>query len=159
MEWVSGFLWAQHALKKLLKNWCPVVQQHSPPHPSWCPSHGLQILCLACWIPRAALLSAPGAGCRIRLMVLKALICTRDHQDCQTEDFQSRGALAQVAQRNGGCPIPADTQGQTGWSSEQQMELWVSVHCRGVGPDGLQRLLPTQMILQFQCMWNNFKSL
>ena len=32
-------------------------------------------------------------------------------------------ALAQVAQRGGGCPIHGDTQGQAGWDSEQLMEL------------------------------------
>ncbi len=32
-------------------------------------------------------------------------------------------AVAQVAQRGGGCPIPADTQGQAGRGSEHLMEL------------------------------------
>ena len=32
-------------------------------------------------------------------------------------------ALAQVAQRGGGCPIPGDAQGQVGWGSEHPMEL------------------------------------
>ena len=36
---------------------------------------------------------------------------------------QSGEALAQAAQRGGGCPIPADIQGQTGWGSEHLMEL------------------------------------
>jgi len=32
-------------------------------------------------------------------------------------------AVAQVAQRGGGCPIHGDTQGQAGWDSEHLMEL------------------------------------
>ena len=36
-------------------------------------------------------------------------------------------ALAQVAQRGGGCPIPGDTQGQAGRGSEHLMELQVSL--------------------------------
>ena len=54
--------------------------------------------------------------------------------------FYSKGgeALAQVAQRGGGCPIPGDTQGQAGWDSEQSyLAVGVPVHCRGVGSDGL----------------------
>ena len=31
--------------------------------------------------------------------------------------------LAQVAYREGGCPIPRDTQGQAGWGSKHLMEL------------------------------------
>jgi len=39
--------------------------------------------------------------------------------------FYSKGgdALAQVAQRGGGSPIPEDIQGQTGQGSEHLMEL------------------------------------
>ena len=36
-------------------------------------------------------------------------------------------ALAQVAQRGGGCPIPGDIQGQVEWGSEHLMEPWVSL--------------------------------
>ena len=32
-------------------------------------------------------------------------------------------ALAQVVQRGGGCPVPAETQGQAGQGSEQPTEL------------------------------------
>ena len=40
------------------------------------------------------------------------------------EAFYSKGdeALAQVVQRDGGCPIPGDTQGQAGWGSEQLIQ-------------------------------------
>ena len=38
------------------------------------------------------------------------------------------GALARVAQRGGGCPIP---EGQAGWGSEQLMELQVSLFIAG----------------------------
>jgi len=39
--------------------------------------------------------------------------------------FYDKGdeALAQVAQKGGGCPVPGDTQGQAGWGSEYLMEL------------------------------------
>ena len=52
--------------------------------------------------------------------------------------FYNQGgeALAQVAQRGGGCPIPGDIQGQAGWGSEQSDEaIDVPVHCSGVGLD------------------------
>ena len=54
--------------------------------------------------------------------------------------FYSKGgeALAQVAQRGGGCPIPGDTQGQAGWGSEQpDQAVGVPAHFRGVGLDDL----------------------
>ena len=42
-------------------------------------------------------------------------------------------ALAQVAQRGGGYPIPGDIQGQTEWGCEQpDRAVGVPVHCRGV---------------------------
>ena len=44
---------------------------------------------------------------------------------------QGGEAVAQVAQRGGGCPIPGDTQGQAGWGSEHLMELWVSLFIAG----------------------------
>jgi len=48
----------------------------------------------------------------------------------------------------GGCPVPGDIQGQTGWGSEQpDVAVGDPVHCRRVGPDGLYRSLPTEMIL------------
>jgi len=58
-------------------------------------------------------------------------------------------ALAQVAQRSGGCPCPRDIQGQAGQGSEQHLDLVadVPVHCRGVGLHDLQSSLPTQSIL------------
>ena len=53
---------------------------------------------------------------------------------------QGGEALAQVAQRGGGCPIPGDTQGQAGWGSEHLMELWVSLFSAGSGTRWLSRL-------------------
>jgi len=45
--------------------------------------------------------------------------------DIMKEVFYDKNseALAQVAQRGGGCPISGDTQGQAGWGSEHLMEL------------------------------------
>ena len=52
-------------------------------------------------------------------------------------------ALAQVAQRGGGCPVLGDTQGQAGWGSEQPgLAVGVPGHCWGVGLDDLQGSLP-----------------
>ena len=56
------------------------------------------------------------------------------------EGFYTKGgeALAQVAQRGGGCPVPGDAQGQAGRGSEHlDPAVGVPVHCRGVGPGGL----------------------
>ena len=42
-------------------------------------------------------------------------------------------ALAQVAQRGGGCPISGDVQGQPGAGTEQpDRAVGTPVHCRGV---------------------------
>ena len=42
-------------------------------------------------------------------------------------------ALAQVAQRCGGCPVLGDIQGQAAWGSEHpDLTVGVPVHCRGV---------------------------
>ena len=47
-------------------------------------------------------------------------------------------ALQQVARSDGGCPIPGDIRGQIGSDSEQpDVAIGISVHCRGVGLDGL----------------------
>ena len=47
-------------------------------------------------------------------------------------------ALAQVAQGGGRNPVPGDIQGQAGQGSEQSDgAAHVSVHCRGVEPDGI----------------------
>ena len=44
---------------------------------------------------------------------------------------KSNEALAQVAQRGGGCLVPGDIQGQAGWGSEQpDVAVDVPVHCR-----------------------------
>jgi len=54
--------------------------------------------------------------------------------------FSSNGseALAQVAQRGDGCPMPGDTQGQAGWGSgHPDGAVGIPIHCRGVGLDGL----------------------
>ena len=49
---------------------------------------------------------------------------------------KSGQALAQVAQRSGGCPVPGDTQGQAVWGSEQpDLAVGVPAHCRVFGPD------------------------
>ena len=49
------------------------------------------------------------------------------------KNFYIRGgeALAQVAWRGGGAPIPGETQGQAGPGSEHLMELWVSLFSAG----------------------------
>jgi len=42
------------------------------------------------------------------------------------------------AQRGGGCPVCGDIQGQAGQISEQpDVAVGVTVHCRGVGSNGL----------------------
>jgi len=60
------------------------------------------------------------------LSSLHPLKCLGDYLDVSKlllcEDIICE-ALAQVAQRDGGCPIPADTQGQAGQDSEHLMEL------------------------------------
>jgi len=50
--------------------------------------------------------------------------------------FYSEGgeALAQVAQRSCGCPLPGSVQGQVGWGFEQP-GLVEGAHGRGVGLD------------------------
>ena len=52
---------------------------------------------------------------------------------CKEDVFYNKGgeALAQVAQRAGGCPIPGDTQGQAGQGSEHLMELQMSLIIAG----------------------------
>ena len=46
--------------------------------------------------------------------------------------------LAQVAQRDGGCPVPGNIQGQVGWGSEQSgLVEDVPAHGRGVGLEDL----------------------
>jgi len=49
------------------------------------------------------------------------------------KNFYIRGgeALAQVAWRGGGAPIPGETQGQAGLGSEPLMELCTSLHVAG----------------------------
>ena len=59
---------------------------------------------------------------------------------CKEEVFYNKGseALAQVAQRGGGCPTFGDGQSQAGWGSEQlDLAVAVLVHCRGAGLDEL----------------------
>ena len=54
------------------------------------------------------------------------------------ENFYFKGceAVAQVVQRDGGCPGLGDTQGQVGRGSEHpDLDVGVPVHCRGVGLD------------------------
>ena len=58
--------------------------------------------------------------------------------------------LEQVARRGSGSPIPANIQGQAGWSSEQRgLVEDVPGHCRGGGLEDLSRSLPIQSILRF----------
>ena len=55
---------------------------------------------------------------------------------CQEENLHSEGgeALAQVAQRSCGCPIPGMVQGQVGWGPGQpDLVGGVPAHGRGVG--------------------------
>jgi len=66
------------------------------------------------------------------------------------EIFYNEGGeiLAELAQRGGQCPIPGNTQDQVGRGSEHpDPGEDVPAHCRGFGPDGLGRSLPTQPIL------------
>ena len=53
------------------------------------------------------------------------------------EIFYDKGgeALTEVAQRCSGCPVPGDTQGQVGQSTDGA--VGVPVQCRRVGADGL----------------------
>jgi len=47
-------------------------------------------------------------------------------------------ALAQVAQRSCGCPLPGSVQGQVGWSSERPGLVEDGpAHGRGLEPDDL----------------------
>jgi len=63
---------------------------------------------------------------------------------------ESGEALAQVAQRSCGCPLPGSVQGQVGWSSEHSgLVEDVPVHGRGVGTRWSSRSLPIQPILWF----------
>ena len=45
--------------------------------------------------------------------------------------FKCDEELEQIAQRDGGCPILRDIQGQAGQGSEHLMELWVSLFIAG----------------------------
>lgn len=59
-------------------------------------------------------------------------------------------ALVQFVQRGGGCPIPANTQGQL----DHALCTWLS--CRRpctIGPDGLWASLTAQRILWFCCLY------
>ena len=57
--------------------------------------------------------------------------------DIRISFFHSKGgeALAQVAQRGGGCPVCGDSQGQAGRGSD--LTVGFPVHCRGVKLDDL----------------------
>ena len=58
----------------------------------------------------------------------------------QRDGMPSRGGetLEQVAQRDGGCPIPGSTQGSARWGPEHpDIAVGVHVHWRRVGPDDL----------------------
>ena len=57
-------------------------------------------------------------------------------------------ALAQVAQRSCGCPLPGSVQGQLGWGFEQPgLVEGVPAHGRGVGTRWSLKYLPTLTIL------------
>ena len=51
---------------------------------------------------------------------------------CKEKVFHNKSgeALAQVAQRSGGWPIPADTRGQAGGALSTDGAVGVPVHCR-----------------------------
>jgi len=69
-----------------------------------------------------------------------SVIIYRHHSNNSSHNTVASGseALAQVTQRGGGCPIPGDTQGETGWGSEHpNVAVNVPIHCRGVGLDDL----------------------
>ena len=74
----------------------------------------------------------------------------RFRMDIRTKFFtigvvRHRNVFAQGA---GGCSMPGDTPGQTGQASEHpDRAVGVLVHCRGVGLDGIQGTLPTEMML------------
>ena len=52
--------------------------------------------------------------------------------------------------RDGGCPIPGDTQGQAGWGSEHLMELWVSLFTAGE-----INLIAFKGPFQHKCVYNS----
>ena len=48
------------------------------------------------------------------------------------------GICDRTRENGGGYPIPEDIQSQAGWGSEQpDIDVDVSVHCKGVGLDDL----------------------
>ena len=56
------------------------------------------------------------------------------------DKFYRKGGevLVQVAQKDGGCPVPGDIQGRAGRGSEQHdLAVGFPVHCRGTGLDDL----------------------
>ena len=64
--------------------------------------------------------------------------------------FNSEGGedLEQITQRAGGCPVSGDVHVMAGSGPGQRdLSVDVSVHCREVGLNVLQRYLPTQRIL------------
>jgi len=50
----------------------------------------------------------------VELDITHSLPLLRGKKGKDTFNYKSSEALEQVAQRNGGCPIPEDTQGQAG---------------------------------------------
>ena len=59
---------------------------------------------------------------------------------------ESGNALERAAQRGGGAPS-VQTAKVRGWALSADGAVGVPVHCRAVGPDGLEGSLPTQTIL------------
>jgi len=57
---------------------------------------------------------------RFRLGIREVFFCNKGSE-----------ALAQVAQRCGGCSVPGHIQGQAGWGSEHLIELGVSLLTAG----------------------------
>jgi len=61
---------------------------------------------------------------------------------------ESGEALAQVAQRSCGCPLPGSVQGQFGWGFEHPgLVEGVPAHGRGIGTRWALRSLPALAIL------------
>ena len=81
---------------------------------------------------------------------------------CKEETSYNEGVetLAQVAQRGGRYLVPGDIQGQVGRGSEHtDLIEGVPAHCRGVGLDGPQQSLPSQSILWFHDILEQFCTL
>ena len=76
------------------------------------------------------------------------MVSSQKRRDLDRTHEKGSEALERITQRCNGCPVLGDIQGEVGQGSEQpDIDVGVSVHCRGVELDDLQRSLPTQTIL------------